>query len=77
MELSNKARQARNAYAREYRKKNRDKIREYNRRYWEKQAGNELPEQARKLYNQGYSQREIAEVLDLSLGTVNRLLNKF
>lgn len=39
--LSDKAREKRNQYAREYRKKNKDKIAEYNRRYWEKKAQEE------------------------------------
>lgn len=38
MELSDEARKARNAYARAYRRKNLDKIKQYNQRYWEKQA---------------------------------------
>lgn len=36
--LSDEAREKRNAYARSYRKKNKKKIAEYNRRYWEKKA---------------------------------------
>lgn len=36
-EISN-AREARNAYYRQYRANNREKIKEINRRYWEKKA---------------------------------------
>lgn len=36
--LSEAARQARNAAAKVWRAKNKDKVREYNRRYWEKKA---------------------------------------
>ena len=36
--LSPAAREARHAYLREWRKKNRDKIRDANLRYWEKKA---------------------------------------
>ena len=32
------ARQARNAYAREWRAKNRDKVRQYNETYWARKA---------------------------------------
>lgn len=56
MQLSDAAREARNAYHREWRRKNPDKVREYirrwrknnpekvreiNRRYWEKRAAEE------------------------------------
>lgn len=36
--LSDAAREARNAANREWRKKNPAKVREYNRRYWERKA---------------------------------------
>ena len=35
---SEKAAEIRRAYQKEWRAKNKDKIREYNRRFWEKQA---------------------------------------
>lgn len=38
MELSQRGKQAVNAYMQEWRKRNADKVREYNRRYWEKKA---------------------------------------
>ncbi len=38
MALSQEAREARRAYQREWRKKNRDKVREYEKRYWERKA---------------------------------------
>ena len=38
-QLSEAARQARNAAARAWRAKNKDKVKEYNRRYWENKAG--------------------------------------
>lgn len=37
-ELSEQAKAARKAYYKEWRAKNRDKVREKNRRYWEKKA---------------------------------------
>lgn len=36
--LSQEAREARNAYAREWRRKNKEKDQENRRRYWERQA---------------------------------------
>ncbi|MFW2490941.1 hypothetical protein ACN077_20600 [Clostridium chromiireducens] len=36
--MTNEAREKRNAYLREWRKKNKDKIKEINKRYWEKKA---------------------------------------
>lgn len=36
--LSNEAREAQRAYKREWRKKNRDKVKNANKRYWEKKA---------------------------------------
>ena len=38
------AREARNRYYREYRKRNREKINAINRRYWERRAARELRE---------------------------------
>jgi len=77
MELSEKAKEMRNKYAREYRQKHPEKIREYNRRHWEKKAaGYTVEDQARELHNKGYTQRAIAEELNISLGTVNSYLNR-
>ena len=36
--MNDKAREARNAYMREWRKKNRDRVREYNSSYWERKS---------------------------------------
>ena len=38
--MSEEAREKKNAYLREWRKKNKDKIKEINKRYWEKKAKN-------------------------------------
>ncbi len=43
--LEKKVKDARNEYFRNWRKKNKDKIKEYNNRYWEKKA-KELEKQA-------------------------------
>ena len=87
-QLSEKAKQLRNRYMSQYRKKNPDKIREYNRRYWEKKAAmftpnerpdeqNERPdEQVKKLHRQGLTQRQIAQRLNISVGKVNKLLKQ-
>ena len=36
--LSESARQARAAYMREWKQRNREKVREYNRKFWERKA---------------------------------------
>lgn len=74
-ELSEQARKLRNAYQRAYRRKHPEKLKEYNMRYWEKKAAQLTPEQqARELKEQGFTQRQIAETLNISLGAVNKLL---
>ena len=40
MDLSKEARQARNEYMREWRRKNKDKVKKYQKDYWERQASN-------------------------------------
>ncbi|HQO43895.1 MAG TPA: winged helix-turn-helix transcriptional regulator [Bacillota bacterium] len=76
-ELSEQARQARNNYQREYRRKHPEKLREYTRRHWEKKAEQYTPEaRARDLSSQGYTQRQIADLLNISLGAVNKYVNK-
>ena len=37
-QAENQAREARNAYAREWRARNRDKVKKYNETYWQKKA---------------------------------------
>jgi hypothetical protein len=67
MELSSKAREARNAYAREFRRNNPDKIRKYNADYWERKANGKQPDSIEtkvvKLHNQGLSLRELPQLL--------------
>ena len=36
--MDNKAKETRNAYMREWRENNKDKVKEINRRYWEKKS---------------------------------------
>ena len=37
-QLEEEARKERNAYLRKWRKENKDKVKKYNKRYWEKKA---------------------------------------
>lgn len=39
--MSDAAREARNAASRAWRKKNKERVQEYNRRYWERKAAKE------------------------------------
>lgn len=39
--MNDKAREERNAYLREWRKKNKDKVKKYNEAYWERKANKE------------------------------------
>jgi DNA invertase Pin-like site-specific DNA recombinase len=77
MELSEEARKLRNEYQRQYRQKNRDKIRQYNVNYWERKARESSPEnQVKELSEQGLTQREISDFMGISLGLVNKLLKQ-
>jgi DNA-binding NarL/FixJ family response regulator len=76
MELSEKARELKNDYQRIWRQKNREKIRQAAIRYWNKKADSFNPaEAAKELSHQGFTQRQIAEQLNISVGTVNKILN--
>ncbi len=79
--LSQAASEAKKAYYKAWRKKNQDKTRASNLRYWERRAGHDPEEEpmtteakAKALKQAGKTQREIAKELNLSLGTVNKLL---
>lgn len=74
MELTDKAKETRNAYQRAYRIKNPDKIKQYNVNYWERKA-DPTGAKVRQLSKEGLSQRQIAEKLNISLGSVNGILN--
>ena len=77
MALSEKARELRNAYQREWKLKHPEKVKQYFTDYWERKAAQYTPElRAKELQAQGYTQRQIAEELGISLGTVNGYLNK-
>lgn len=80
--LSDEAREARNRYNREWKKKNPDKIRAAQARYWQKKAAKieeeyELPEvRVYKLHRQGLSLREIAAVVGINHVQVSRILKR-
>jgi DNA-binding NarL/FixJ family response regulator len=75
--LSEKAKELRNAYQREWKRKHPEKVRQYFKNYWEKKAAGYTPaDRAKELQAQGYTQREIAEQFNISLGTVNKYLNQ-
>jgi DNA-binding NarL/FixJ family response regulator len=77
MEISEKARELKNAYMREWKRKNPDKVRKHIKDYWERKAASYTPEvSAKEMYSQGYTQREIATMLGVSVGTVNKYVNK-
>jgi len=73
--LSDKAKELRNAYQRQWKRKNPDKVKQHFINYWERKA-DPTGAKVRKLNKQGLSQRAIAEALNISLGTVNNYLNK-
>ena len=76
-ELSEAAKQARNDYQREYRRKHPEKLKQYMARYWEKKAEQITPEaRARELSQRGYTQRQIADLLNISVGAVNKYVNR-
>ena len=75
MQLTDKARELRNAYQRAYRRKNPEKLQEYNIQYWERKA-DPIGSKVRQLSKQGLSQRAIAEKLGISAASVNIILNR-
>lgn len=46
-EKAKKAREARNKYMREWRRKNREKVKQYQRKYWERKAQKETINEAK------------------------------
>lgn len=76
--LSPEAKAAKAAYQNEWRKRNPEKAKRYIENYWERKAAemNNPKAKARELYANGYTQRQIAEMLEISVGTVNAYLNK-
>jgi DNA-binding NarL/FixJ family response regulator len=76
-ELSEKARKLYNEQMKSWKKRNPDKVRQYKVNYWEKKAREySIEMQIRDLRAKGLSQRQIAERLNISVGSVNNYLNK-
>ena len=74
--LTDKAKELRNTYQREWKRKHPEKVEQYFVNYWEKKAGSySIVMKAKDLSLQGLTQREIAEQLNISVGTVNKYLN--
>lgn len=80
MELSDKAREARKAYAKEYRRNNPDKIRKYQINHWERKAAEMQPDSVEtkviKLHKQGLSLREIASTVGIDHMKASRIIKK-
>ncbi|MCX6154925.1 MAG: winged helix-turn-helix transcriptional regulator [Candidatus Kapabacteria bacterium] len=77
MELSEQAKAAKRQYAKEWRRNNPEKVKEYSNRFWERRAENfSIEQKARNLKADGMTQREISKALNISLGLVNKYVNK-
>lgn len=75
--LSSQALAAKKAYCKKWRAKNPDKVIASQNRYWEKKAVNyDVAERAKDLSESGFTQREIAKELNISLGAVNKYLKR-
>ena len=77
MKLSEAARQARNAYQREYKRKNPDKVKQYMANYWERKAGTfmeTMEEKIIRLHDEGFSLRDIAAKTGINHVKVSRIL---
>ena len=76
-QLSDDQRAKKLAYARLWRKKNRDRVKQYNIAYWQRRAiGDTLKSKVLRLKSQGHTLRQIGQMLNVSHMTVSRLLKK-
>lgn len=77
MKLSAEAKAAKCAYQKAWARRNPDKVQQYMANYWERKAAemNTPKAKARELSANGYTQRQIADELGVSVGTVNTYLN--
>lgn len=71
--------EARNEYIKEWRKKNRDKMKQYEINYWERKAaeansGETLETRVSNLHEQGFSLRDIAAKVGINHVRVSRIL---
>ncbi len=81
IKLSDEAKALRNAYQREWKQKNPDKVRKNTANYWERKAAQYQQQETAedrilKLYKQGYSLRDIAEKTGVSHTQVSRIIKK-
>lgn len=79
IKLSEEARQLKNAYAREWRRKNPAKVDQYFTGYWERKAAEQnssetLDEKVVRLNDEGFSLREIAAKTGINHVKVSRIL---
>jgi transcriptional regulator with XRE-family HTH domain len=77
IKLSEEAREARNAYQREYKRRNPDKVRQYGITYWEKKVATTwepIEVRIHRLHDQGFSLRDIAAKVGISHMQVSRIL---
>lgn len=77
LNLSPEAKAAKAAYQKAWSARNREKVHKYLENYWERKAAelNTPQARARELAANGHTQREIAEIMGISLGRVNAYLN--
>ena len=74
--ISPEAKQKEREYLRQWRKKNPEKVRQYNVNYWERKANTteSIETRIKNLHQQGMSLRDIAREFGVSHMTVKRIL---
>jgi DNA-binding NarL/FixJ family response regulator len=80
MKLSKEAREAKNRYLREWRKKNPEKVKASMIRFWEKKAAESNPpffKHIMKLHEQGWAAKEIAARLEISEVEVTKIIQNY
>lgn len=80
MKMSDEARELYNATQREWKRRNPEKVRASNVRYWEKKAassGEPLEVKIKKLHDQGFSLRDIAVKVGINHVQVSRILQRY
>ena len=78
LQMSDAAKAAKAAYAKEWKRKNADRVRQYEIDYWERKAmeANDVPIEVKvlKLHRQGFSLREISAKTGINHVKVSRIL---
>jgi transposase-like protein len=75
-ELSPEARKLRNEYAKNWKRKHPDKVRQYFKTYWERKVQQQnIDKQIISLHKQGYSLRQIASALKINHMKVKRIID--